>query len=197
VTRSCGRDLISDFRRGQPCRPAVQPTTLGVASRLPPPSVARRASGRRRRCARRASRRRLPVDAADRDGPVTPDLAARTDGQRLVEVGFGDGVDGGGSPRLAPAHQARVRGLMVVRVEEGQQPHEHLVQRRALAEEVQASLAHRPPEALHFAASLRLIRRAVHEPDVETAARSRQCLASTCRHCRRRARRACRARAAL
>jgi hypothetical protein len=61
--------------------------------------------------------------------------------------------------------------LVVVLVEEGPEPDVDVVEGGELAEEVEASLTQRAPEALHLAARRRVVRTSVHQRDSESGAR--------------------------
>ena len=71
-----------------------------------------------------------------------------------------------------------MRSLVIVRIEKCDEPHLYVMQRRELAEEIEAAVARRSPETFHLAPRLRVVRLCVHERDPEATAGERECLAA-------------------
>jgi hypothetical protein len=71
-----------------------------------------------------------------------------------------------------------VRRLVVVRIEEGQQPYVDVVQGRQRADEVEAALAQGAPEALHLPATLWAVGLGVHQRRFESRASGGQRVAA-------------------
>src|SRR5581483_1992443 len=91
---------------------------------------------------------------------VLADAAPDAHRERGGELGLVDGAQGRARPHVGRglAEQAAVRCLVVVRVEEREQPGLHVVQLGHRAEVVEAALAQRAPEPLHLAARRRVVR---------------------------------------
>jgi hypothetical protein len=122
------------------------------------------------------------VHAREADGGVATHAAAGAHGEGLAQLLLVEVV---GCRRMAledgegrAPQQRGVWSAVVVHVEEGQQPHIHVVEAGHVAEEIQAALAQRTPEALHFSSGLRVIRAGVQQGGTHTGASGSQGVAA-------------------
>jgi hypothetical protein len=105
------------------------------------------------------------------------------DGEGFVQTLFGEvvgalahsfGKDNAGSA----TPQGAVRRLVVMRLDESTKDLVHVFEGGDLAQEVEAALAQRAPEALHLAASGRVVGRGMKQRDAQALARQAQRLAA-------------------
>jgi hypothetical protein len=119
--------------------------------------------------------RGLPVLPVHGKGGVAPNAPPDVNGKRVAEFLFVEAVgarrDGAEGHFGRFPHQPAVRSAVVVLVEESVEADVEIVERGERAAEVQAALAERAPEALHFSARGGVVGLGVHQGGADAGAR--------------------------